>query len=187
MLLNIDVKENILRPKHHRSFETILSFFEDSEFQFKIKKYHRTRYRDHFEKFYVNYCYFRDHGVIGYKIAEGGSKIVFEFSSVSHKVIKLYKDADSFRNEKTHYEILLQYRLENIVPTMQFYDQHAVVDIVSVPKKLKIPKKLKGIIFDQNPSNFGLLKNQFVVLDLNGINFSHLKKHLHKLQKMNRS
>jgi signal peptidase I len=174
-----------INEKRNRSFKTILKFFEDSDFRYQAKKSHRTRYRDYFEKFYLNYCYFRDHDFIDSKIGEGVDKVVFTFSKSHHKVIKLYKDLDGFEKEKQNYETLLDIRLDNLVPQMAFYSQYSIIERAAPVRLNRVPRILFKIVLEQ--LDFGIIDDRILMLDLGEIYQDVIRQNLGELRLINRS
>jgi len=172
--------------KRNRSFKTILRFFEDSDFRYQTKKSQRTRYHDYFERFYLNYCYLRDHDLIDIKIGEGHDKVVFKLSNSPHKALKLYKDTIAFDQERTNYEILLEHGLENIVPKMEFHNQYSVSDLARSVSETDIPEALKNILFDRTLANFGVSEGKIIVLDLDEVDSTYVEENLRVLEKINR-
>jgi len=178
-----------INKKRDRSSRTILKFFEDSDFRYQAKKSHRTRYRDYFKKFYLNYCYFRDHDLIDTKIGEGVDKVVFELSHTTHKAVKIYKGVREFNQERTNYEVLLEYGLENIVPKMEFRDQYSIVD-----KALPFSTSCNRLrVFVEtipflHCHDCGVLDDRILILDLGTGSFEDkIQKNLDELRKINRS
>ena len=172
-----------------RQFRKIVKFFESKEQQCSLRNRDKKKFRQFVRVHsacYKDYCYFLENNLIKTPmIGEGSEKVVFELEDSPDKVVKLYKTADAFDRENEHYEILLEFGLENLVPQMTFYSQYSIVERAAPVQLKRVPRILFKIVSEQ--LDFGIIDNRILMLDLGGIYQDAIRQNLDELRKINRS
>jgi hypothetical protein len=110
---------------------------------------------------------------------------VFSLKNKNDSVVKFFKTKDAFNHEKENYHFLINSNLQHLVPKMEFFDQHSIVEKVKLKNfkdGLESNSKLLKIESDPGTRNFGILNGRTVLMDLGCIDYNYINENLEFLK-----
>jgi hypothetical protein len=163
----------------------ICNFFEDKTFYNSINQSDRKLLEERYSKCYELYKNFQHNNLLDTIIGEGNDKIVFSLKNKNDSVVKFFKTKDAFNHEKENYHFLINSNLQHLVPKMEFFDQHSIVEKVKLKNfkdGLESNSKLLKIESDPGTRNFGILNGRTVLMDLGCIDYNYINENLEFLK-----